>query len=156
MFVRSAGIVAGVVAAVTIMASTRVDGQGQPGGAVQMPATAMKWEPFAPGVPVDVVPLWGDRTKPGQYGMFLRLRAGQEAGMHAHTTDYYGVNVQGTWIRVLDGSTARTELPTGSYVFQPGKQFHNDICKGPEDCILLIHQAAGPSDVILPPAGTAR
>lgn len=118
---------------------------------IYKPANEVKWEPFAPGAPVDVAPLWGDRAKGGDYGMFLRLKAGQEAGMHAHTADYYGVNVKGTWIRVIQGDPARKELPQGSFVFQPGKQFHNDICKGPEECVLLIHQHAA-SDVIQPPA----
>ena len=30
----------------------------------------------------------------------------------------------------------------GSYVFQPGKQVHDDTCKGTTDCILFIHQRA--------------
>ncbi len=131
--------------------SHRALGQRQPATGIHLPSTALKWEPFAPGAPVDVAPLWGDRTKGGDYGMFLRLRAGQEAGMHAHSADYHGVNVQGTWIRTIQGDPVLKELPPGSYVFQPAKQFHNDRCKGPEDCILLIHQHAV-SDVIQPPA----
>ena len=139
----------GVTVAI-IAATHRVWGQ-QPSTTIHLPATAMKWEPYAPGVPVDVVPLWGDRTKPVEFGMFLRLRAGQSAGMHAHTADYHGVNVQGIWVRTIQGDPVPKELPQGSYVFQAGKQFHNDACKGPEDCILLITQR-GPSDVIQPPA----
>jgi len=118
---------------------------------IYKPANELKWEPLAPGAPVDVVPLWGERTKGGDYGMFLRLKAGQAAGMHAHSADYYGVNVKGTWVREIQGDPVRKELPQGSFVFQPAKQFHNDICKGPEDCVLLIHQHAV-SDVIQPPA----
>ncbi len=26
------------------------------------------------------------------------------------------------------------------FLMQPGMQNHNDVCKGPSDCILLIHQ----------------
>ena len=147
--IRALATICVVLAAVT--AAHRVFGQSQPATAIHLPSTALKWEPFAPGAPVDVAPLWGDRNKPGDYGMFLRLRAGQEAGVHAHTADYYGVNVQGIWIRTIQGDPVPKELPQGSYVFQPGKQFHNDRCKGPQDCILLIHQHAI-SDVIQPPA----
>ena len=126
-------------------------GQTPSATAIHLPATALKWEPFAPGAPVDVAPLWGDRTKPGEFGMFLRLRAGQETGMHAHTADYRGVNVQGIWVRTIQGDPVPKELPPGSFVFQPGKQFHNDLCKGPVDCVLLIHQHSM-ADVIQPPA----
>ena len=131
-------------------AAHRAWGQGQ-ATVVYKPTNELKWEAFAPGAPVDVVPLWGDRNAGGDYGMFLRLKAGQQAGMHAHSADYYGVNVKGTWVREIQGDPVRKELPQGSYVLQPGKQFHNDICKGPEDCVLLIHQHAK-SDVIQPPA----
>ena len=126
--------------------------QGQSATAIHLPATGLTWEPFAPGAPVDVAPLWGDRTKPGEYGMFLRLKAGQETGMHAHTADYRGVNVQGIWVRTIQGDPVPKELPPGSYVFQPGKQFHNDMCKGPADCVLLVHQHAM-ADVLQPAAG---
>jgi hypothetical protein len=34
------------------------------------------------------------------------------------------------------------ELPPGSYVFQPGKQNHSDMCKSKTDCIILVHQHA--------------
>lgn len=137
--------------ATAILAATYEAGAQTPSAtAIHLPATALKWEPFAAGAPVDVAPLWGDRTKPDEFGMFLRLRAGQETGMHAHTADYRGVNVQGIWVRTIQGDPVPKELPPGSYVFQPGKQFHNDMCKGPVDCVLFIHQHSM-ADVIQPP-----
>jgi hypothetical protein len=60
--------------------------------------------------------------------------------MHAHTLDYYAVNVQGTWVHTEGDTNPPKELPVGSYVFQPGKQMHNDVCKGKTDCIVFIHQ----------------
>ena len=121
--------------------------------AVMIPAPDIKWEPYAAGVPLQVTKLWGDRTKGGDYGMLLKLPAGFEAGMHAHTLDYYAVNVQGTWVHTVEGDTnPPKELPVGSYVFQPGKQMHNDVCKSKVDCILFIHQH-GKGDFI--PAKTA-
>ena len=109
--------------------------------AVMIPAPDIKLEPYAAGVPLQVAKLWGDRAKGGDYGMLLKLPAGFEAGMHAHTLDYYAVSVQGTWVHTVEGDTTPPkELPVGSYVFQPGKQMHNDICKSKVDCILFIHQ----------------
>jgi len=110
---------------------------------VNMSASDLKWDPYAPGVPLQVAKLWGDRTKGGEYGMLLKLPPGFEAGMHSHTADYEAVLVQGTWIHTNDGDTsAPKENTPGSFVFQPGKQNHNDICKSKTDCILFVHQHA--------------
>ena len=105
-------------------------------------ASDLKWDPYAPGVPLQVAKLWGDRTKGGEYGMLLKLPPGFEAGSHSHTADYEAVLVQGTWIHSNDGDAAPKELSPGSYVFQPGKQNHNDVCKSKTDCIVFIHQHA--------------
>ena len=95
--------------------------------------------------------VWGDRSQPGEdgYGMFLILPAGSEVGMHAHTGDYHGINIRGTWVRTVEGDSVEKELPPGSYVFQPGGQFHNDACAGPDDCVLFIHQHTM-GDLLLP------
>ena len=110
------------------------------GKAVNVPASAMKWEPFGPGNPVQVAALWGDRTK-GDYGMLLKMPAGSEAGRHSHTGDYHALAVQGTWVHTNEGGKP-IDLAPGSYVLQPGKQVHNDSCKGSTDCIILVHQHA--------------
>jgi Domain of unknown function (DUF4437) len=110
---------------------------------VTMGASELVFEPYAPGAPLQVAKLWGDRAKGGDYGMLLKLPAGFEAGMHSHTADYHAVNVQGTWIHTNEGQTSPAkEMPPGSYVFQPGKQIHNDVCKGKTDCIIFVHQHA--------------
>jgi hypothetical protein len=71
--------------------------------------------------------------------MLLKLPAGGEAGLHAHTGDYHGVSVSGTWLHMDEGGEWK-ELPPGSYVMQPGKAFHNDSCKAGADCIVFVHQ----------------
>src|SRR5713226_1092031 len=103
-----------------------------------IPAGELVFAPIAPDSPVQVAKLWGDRSQ-GEHGMLLKIPAGFEAGLHAHTGDYHGINLQGTWVHTMaDGQTK--ELPAGSYVMQPGMENHNDVCKGPGDCILLIHR----------------
>jgi hypothetical protein len=110
--------------------------------AVITPAADIKWEPYAPGVPLQVGQQWGDRMK-GKHGMFLKLPAGFDSGMHSHTSDYYAVLVQGTWVHTVEGDTnPPKELTVGSYVFQPGKQNHSDLCKSKIDCITFIYQDA--------------
>jgi hypothetical protein len=116
--------------------------------AVSVPFASLKWEPAGPGSPLSVASLWGgDRTKSKDHGILLKLPASLEAGAHTHTADYHAVAIQGAWIHTNDASKNGREYPVGSYVFQPGKQVHNDICKGPGDCILFLHQH-GPADFV--------
>lgn len=100
--------------------------------------SALPWEPL-PGMPVMMAKLWGDRAV-GAYGVYFKIPPGFVAGSHAHTADYQGINLQGTWVHTMNGETR--ELRPGSHVFQPGGQYHDDACKGPEECILLIMQSA--------------
>jgi len=114
--------------------------------AVNAPLSAIKWQPYAPGNPLQIAMLWGDRSKPVDYAMYLKMPAGFEAGRHSHTNDYHGVGIQGTWVHTNDGGKP-VDLGPGGHVFQPGKQVHNDACKGSTECIILIHQM-GPGDFI--------
>jgi hypothetical protein len=130
-----------VLAGVACLSYAAGAAKGKP--PVNMSAAELKWDPFAPGVPLQVAKLWGDRTKGGEYGMLLKLPPGFEAGVHSHTADYEGVLVQGSWVHMNDGDASPPkELAPGSYVFQPGKQNHNDMCKSKTDCIIFIHQHA--------------
>ena len=105
-----------------------------------VPSDQMQWQEMAPGSPLKIAILWGDRSK-GEYAMLLKLPAGFDAPIHAHTGDYHGINLTGTWRHSFDGGEQKT-LPPDSYVFQPGLGMHGDACMGPEDCILFIHQHA--------------
>ena len=102
-------------------------------------ASEMQWEDYAPGTPLKAAKLWGDRTKGGDYAILFRMPPNFEAGLHAYTLDYHAVTVQGNWVHTNEDGTGK-ELPPGSYVFQPGKQPHNDLCKGPSECVVFIHQ----------------
>ena len=101
-------------------------------------ADQMQWQELRPGSPVKMVILWGDRDK-GEYAMLLKLPAGFVAPIHAHTGDYHGMNLTGTWRHSFDGTEER-DLSPGSYLLQPGMGMHGDACVGPEDCVLFIHQ----------------
>lgn len=109
---------------------------------INKPIGNIKFEPYAPGNPLQVAMLWGDRNKPGEYGMLLKFPAGFESGRHSHTADYHGVTVEGVWVHENDGVPTAPRYPPGSYVMQPGRQIHNDICRGPAECIVFIHQHA--------------
>jgi Domain of unknown function (DUF4437) len=102
-------------------------------------AGELEWVDHTPGSPVKRAMLWGSRESGNDYGMLLKLPAGFVAPIHAHAGDYHGLNLTGTWRHSFDGG-AQKDLPSGSYVFQPGMGMHGDACVGPEDCILFIHQ----------------
>ena len=102
-------------------------------------ANELQWTEAAPGSPVKRAILWGDRNSGGDYAQLLRIPAGFVAPIHAHSGDYHGVNLTGTWRHSFDGGEQR-DLPPGSYVCQPGMGMHGDACVGPEECILFVHQ----------------
>jgi anti-sigma factor ChrR (cupin superfamily) len=146
------------IAGATLLAVVAVGGYAVGAGgkpSTVLAAADLKWEPYAPGVPLQVAKLWGDRTK-GAYGMLLKLPAGFEAGVHAHTADYKAVVVAGTWFHTDEGQAiaGSKELPPGSFAIQPGKAMHNDRCKEGTDCILFIMQDAK-GDFIPGPAAAA-
>jgi hypothetical protein len=115
-------------------------GAMQSGKAVMTPIGSVKWEPYAPGNPLQIGMLWGDRTKGGEYGMLLKIPAGFDSGPHSHTADYHALAVQGQWAHSNAGDKQARDLPVGSFVYQPGKTVHTDLCKSKTECIVFIHQ----------------
>ena len=122
---------------------------------VQMAASEEKWDAMAPGVPLQISTLWGDRTK-GESGILLKIPAGFDSGMHAHTADYHAVLIQGTWVHTEDGAKETKELQPGSYVMQAGKAMHSDSCKAGTDCIIFVHQHAKADYIPAKPAPAAK
>lgn len=107
---------------------------------------AIEWKELAPGSPLQLAVLWGDPAT-GDHTRLIKLPAGFEAPIHAHTADYHGINLTGTWRHGFEETGESAELPPDSYVFQPGGEMHSDACVGPEDCILFLNQH-GPADFI--------
>ena len=103
----------------------------------------LAWVEGGPGLYFALV--WGDWTK-DDYGMIVKIEAGQAAPRHSHTSDYHGVTIQGNWVHTFGENDDRTLTP-GDYAFQSGKEDHGDRCEGPKDCLILIHQH-GPRDFI--------
>src|SRR5262245_31829614 len=97
-------------------------------GSTMIAANEIVWQPYAPGSPLMVAELWRSRSAAGDHGMLLKLPAGFEAGLHSHTLDYNAVLIQGNWVHSDEGKPGK-QLAVGSYVLQPGKMNHNDVCK---------------------------
>jgi hypothetical protein len=115
-----------------------------------VPLETMRWTPQAPDLPQTVVELWGDRAADGGYGELVRLPPGFDSRLHAHSGDFHGVLVAGTWLHIEeDGTGADTPLKPGSYVMQPGGGMHTDRCTADAECILFLFQNKR-ADVIWP------
>ena len=97
--------------------------------------------------PLQVVALWGD-PKVEESAFFVKLRPGQKGALHAHSEDYHGVTIQGTWLKTM-GDEGVKKIVAGSYIMQPKKEWHIDHCAGPEFCVFFIN-FLGPRDVYFP------
>ena len=98
--------------------------------------------------PVETAVLAGDPAT-GAHVRLVKLPAGFVVPDHAHTGDYHGVNLTGTWKHTFLETGESRELPPGSFVFQPGGEMHGDACIGSEDCIIMLSQSVA-ADFILP------
>ena len=107
----------------------------------------VEWIPRA-NSPVETAVLAGDPAT-GPHIRLVKLPAGFVVPDHAHTGDYHGVNLTGTWKHTFLETGESRELPPGSFVFQPGGEMHGDACIGPEDCIIMLSQSVA-ADFILP------
>jgi hypothetical protein len=142
MMKRLTKMVLGAAVLIVVAVASYAAGAAKAKEAVTTAATEIKWEPLMGG-PLQMAKLWGDRDKGPDYGMLLKFPGGTDSGMHAHTGDYHAISIQGTWVHTAEGEAGPgKELGPGSYVFQPGKQMHNDACKGKVECIVFIHQHA--------------
>lgn len=119
--------------------------------ALIVPSAELQWREQTPGLPIRIATLWGDRDT-GPFGELVKLPGGFDSGLHAHTSEYRGVLIAGTWIHFEEnGAGADRELTSGSYVFQPGKGMHVDRCKTGSECVLFMYQPGRP-DILWPKA----
>jgi hypothetical protein len=106
-----------------------------------------KWVPIDPKAgdkgPMLAV-LFGDPTKKAPIGFLLKLPAGSKPGPHTHTSDDYGVVVQGKMHNyVAPGTDEGPTVEPGGYWFQPGGKPHDNHCEGPTDCIISVYMPNG-------------
>lgn len=127
------------LAAALVAAAGLVLGAGDRDHGSMIALDDVEWTPAREGSPVHYATLRGDPAS-GAHVRLVMLPAGFAAPDHAHTGDYHGVNLTGTWRHTFIETGETRDLPPGSYVFQPGGDMHGDACVGPEDCILLLQQ----------------
>ena len=130
-------VVAGA-ALVAAWGTARAEGNGAPGLMISL--DEVEWQPIREGSVVNVAVLFGNPAA-GAHVRLIQFPAGYAAPVHAHTGDYHGVVLTGTWKHWFDETGEERELLPGSYVFQPGGEMHGDACIGPEDCVFLLQQS---------------
>lgn len=151
-----------VVIAMAFLSACAIDADGRlgDGGDVQtVDAARMVVVPFeeAAFVPVradladspEVAVLWGDPAA-GTSAMLMRLRGGS-IPMHAHSSDYHLIVLEGT-MKHWDPDGTEAAAPTlgpGSYWFQPADLPHAEACLT-ELCLLHVVWD-GPRDARLVP-----
>jgi hypothetical protein len=110
----------------------------------------MQWRKQAPDLPMLITDLWGDRERDGGFGELVQLPPGFDSGLHAHSGDFHGVLISGTWIHINDaGKGEEARLGPGSCVRQAGGGMHVDRCVSQEPCVLFLFQFSR-ADVIWP------
>ena len=83
-------------------------------------------------------PAYGDLSK-GRHGTFIRMPAKFVSPLHTHTSDYFGIVIQGVGANTQVGNED-IPLPVGSYWFQRGKEKHVTKCLSDTDCLFFIYQ----------------
>jgi len=100
------------------------------------------------GIPgVQLALAWGN-PKAGDDIWLFRMEPGSSLPSHAHTNDYWGLTIQGTWVHIHeDGS--ETSSTSGDFALVEGGVFHADRCDGEVTCIGLL-DFDGERDAIFP------
>ena len=106
----------------------------------------LDWMQGPPGI--NYALLWGDWSNDTEYGMIVKIKAGYTLPWHAHTYNYRGVTVRGTWVHIYNDKSEKS-LEPGGYAFQRGMEFHGDRCEGDQDCMIMIYMK-GNRDFLLP------
>jgi hypothetical protein len=147
---RIAGAVLALALAAPAVVAPAVAAEPEPRNIIR-PAAEHAWKRQSPELPTQLTVLWGDRDRDGTFGQLVKMPPGFDSGLHAHSGDYHGLLVSGTWVHVdASGKGADIKLEPGSYVRQAGGEMHIDRCVSVEPCVLFTFQYAR-ADVIWPP-----
>jgi hypothetical protein len=120
-------------------------------GTIVVPLEKMQWRQQAPNLPQRLTTLWGNRDRDGGFGQLIELPPGFRSPVHAHSGDFHGVLIKGTWLHEDASGKGTPVQQPGSYVRQAGGEMHVDRCISQEPCLLFLFQYSR-ADVILPPA----
>ena len=112
--------------------------------AVTMTPDQLKWvpNPDAPGAMTATA--WGNPDK-GPHGAFHKFPAGFIAPLHTHSSDLRIVVISGT-MAMAGEDGKETQLPAGSYFYQPNTYKHVTKCEAGSECVAFV-MASGKFDI---------
>ncbi|PXW67565.1 hypothetical protein C7964_106140 [Loktanella sp. PT4BL] len=129
-------------AATLLTTFATADGHGH--GAMHVALENVAWED-APLPGVQLALAWGEDATGATW--LFKMEPGVALPMHTHSSDYWGLTIQGNWVHIEGEGT---EVPTGpgDYALVPAGEPHADRCDSDVECIFLL-DFAGPRDVAL-------
>lgn len=139
-FKMRAGAIAVAVSCLALHPATTPALAETPSAPQKMFAADMIWQPMAEASPLKIVKLWGDHAKDADYGMLVKLPAGFSTGMHSHSSEYYTIDLQGRKVHRFKDEEKSEAYTPGSFTYEIPGHVHEDVCLGPEECILFINQ----------------
>lgn len=139
-----------ILAAVVMIGCASTAAQAQSGGDyVIKQLDELEFMPTEEGSPLLMSVISGDPAT-GPVTFVLRVPAGFEAPIHAHTAGYQAVVIKGAALHWLDSEDKGAVEPVGpgGYWYQPGGQFHGDANPTDGESVALI-TFDGPLDFIM-------
>lgn len=112
---------------------------------VMMPLEQVDWRLMAPDSKIQWSVLHGDPSVEENVRIF-KMPPGTVIPLHMHTSDAHAVALGGVWRHSFKGGE-QMDLTAGAYVFMPAELMHDDICVGPDECIIWVYQS-GAADYI--------
>jgi quercetin dioxygenase-like cupin family protein len=93
------------------------------------------------------IPIFGDATKPGIYGILIRWNPGGNSKPHFHSTDRYIYVISGTWWVSSSDTYDKNKMypiPAGTFVTDLANKIHWDGAKAETGPCLLMLVGEGP------------
>ncbi len=147
--------VLGALLAATLASTASYAADLDPKAVVYQLPDQIKWSPVNAAGSQQAV-LFGDPTKPSQYGVLTRWTAGNHFSRpHSHPNDRFITVISGTWWvgtgPNFDPANATVAMPAGSFVTHYGKQVHWDGAKDTDTVILIVGEGPATSTPAAPP-----
>jgi hypothetical protein len=107
----------------------------------------VKWQPLDPNAGAagpQAAVVFGDMKKKAPIGLLFKVPGGDggEAGLHTHSSDFYGVSIAGSFHNWAEGQPEGPAITSGGFWMQPGKGVHNNSCDTKE-CIAFTYFPKG-------------
>jgi quercetin dioxygenase-like cupin family protein len=120
------------------------------------PASQVRFRPLDPqnagGKGPQMAVVFGDERK-GPLGFLLKTQPGERPGPHTHSSDFYGVVIQGIVHNFAAGGPEGQGLGPGSIYFTPAGVPHDNHCEESSSCLFFVYAPNGFDFIPVGPSG---